>query len=40
MSVIETLICRIQRDLTVLSVDLAHEASLGYVDNVSALGTD
>jgi hypothetical protein len=37
---IEPLLRRLQQDLTGLNVGLAHEASLGYVDDVAALGTD
>jgi Reverse transcriptase (RNA-dependent DNA polymerase) len=37
---IEPLLQRLQRDLTGLSVGLAREASLGYVDDVAALGQD
>jgi hypothetical protein len=36
----EPLLRRLQRDLTGLNVSLTHKASLGYVDDVAALGTD
>jgi hypothetical protein len=37
---IEPLLRRLQQDLTGLNVGLAHEASLSYVNDVAALGTD